>query len=68
MQPEITRWGKAANFILICALQWFIVDIRVLGWAFYAVGATLYIANGLWIRLQGPRLSAAVAPGGEGSG
>jgi CDP-diacylglycerol--glycerol-3-phosphate 3-phosphatidyltransferase len=46
--PEISRWGKASNFILICALQWFIVDIRVLGWAFYAVGATLYIASGLW--------------------
>jgi cardiolipin synthase len=46
--PEISRWGKASNFILICALQWFIVDIRVLGWAFFAVGATLYIASGLW--------------------
>ena len=46
--PEISRWGKASNFILICALQWFIVDLRVLGWAFYAVGATLYIASGLW--------------------
>ncbi len=34
--------------MLICALQWFIVDIRVLGWVFYAVGATLYIASGLW--------------------
>ncbi len=46
--PEITRWGKASNLILICALQWFVVDIRVLGWAFFAVGATLYIASGLW--------------------
>jgi len=46
--PQISRWGKASNFILICALQWFIVDIRVLGWAFFAVGATLYIASGLW--------------------
>jgi CDP-diacylglycerol--glycerol-3-phosphate 3-phosphatidyltransferase len=46
--PEISRWGKASNFILICALQWFIVDIRTLGWAFFAVGATLYIASGLW--------------------
>ncbi len=46
--PEISRWGKGSNFILICALQWFIVDIRVLGWAFFAVGATLYIASGLW--------------------
>jgi CDP-diacylglycerol--glycerol-3-phosphate 3-phosphatidyltransferase len=47
-KPQITRWSKLGNFVLICALQWFIVDIRVLGWAFYAVGATLYIASGLW--------------------
>lgn len=46
--PEISRWGKASNFILICALQWFIVEMRVLGWAFFAVGGTLYIASGLW--------------------
>ena len=45
--PQISRWGKASNFILICALQWFIVDISVLGWSFFAVGATLYIASGL---------------------
>ena len=50
--PEISRWGKASNFILICALQWFIVDMRVLGWAFFAVGATLYIASGLWYGYQ----------------
>ena len=47
-KPQITRWSKFGNFVLICALQWFIVDIRLLGWAFYAVGATLYIASGLW--------------------
>jgi CDP-diacylglycerol--glycerol-3-phosphate 3-phosphatidyltransferase len=47
-KPQITRWSKFGNFVLICALQWFIVDIRVLGWVFYAVGATLYIASGLW--------------------
>ncbi len=47
-KPQITRWSKLGNFVLICALQWFIVDIRVLGWAFYAVGATLYVASGLW--------------------
>ena len=60
--PEISRWGKASNFILICALQWFIVDIRVLGWAFFAVGATLYIASGLWygykvLRVRAPSRS-----------
>jgi cardiolipin synthase len=45
--PQISRWGKASNFILICALQWFIIDLRTLGWAFFAVGATLYVASGL---------------------
>jgi CDP-diacylglycerol--glycerol-3-phosphate 3-phosphatidyltransferase len=47
-KPQITRWSKFGNFVLICSLQWFIVDIRVLGWVFYAVGASLYIASGLW--------------------
>jgi phosphatidylglycerophosphate synthase len=47
-KPQITRWSKLGNFVLICALQWFIVDIRVIGWAFFAVGASLYIASGLW--------------------
>jgi len=45
--PQISRWGKASNFILICALQWFILDLRTVGWAFFAVGATLYVASGL---------------------
>ena len=45
--PQISRWGKAGNLILISALQWFIIDLRAIGWAFFAVGATLYIASGL---------------------
>jgi phosphatidylglycerophosphate synthase len=66
-QPQITRWSKLGNFVLICALQWFIVDIRVLGWAFFAVGATLYIGSGLWygykvvLYLRGHRGSDAPA-------
>jgi hypothetical protein len=60
-RAQISRWGKASNFILICALQWFIVDIRVLGWAFFAVGATLYIASGWY----GYRVLAACAPAGR---
>jgi len=46
-KPEVSRWGKASNFILICALQWFIIDFRTIGWAFFLVGASLYIASGL---------------------
>ena len=45
--PQISRWGKASNLILICAIQWFIIDLRVLGWVFFAVGASLYVASGL---------------------
>jgi len=45
--PQISRWGKAGNLILISALQWFIIDLRAIGWAFFAVGATLYVASGL---------------------
>jgi CDP-diacylglycerol--glycerol-3-phosphate 3-phosphatidyltransferase len=63
--PEISRWGKASNFILICALQWFIVDLRVLGWAFFAVGATLYIASGLW---YGYKVFAYLRRAGPGDG
>jgi len=42
--PQISRWGKVSNLILICAIQWFII---VIGWSFFAVGATLYVASGL---------------------
>lgn len=45
--PQISRWGKAGNLTLICAIQWFILDLRVIAWAFFAVGATLYVASGL---------------------
>jgi phosphatidylglycerophosphate synthase len=45
--PRPSRLGKAANFILICALQWFIIDVRGVGWAFFLVGATLYVFTGL---------------------
>lgn len=45
--PQVSRWGRGANLVLICAIQWFIIDLRTLGWAFYAVGATLYIGSAL---------------------
>lgn len=46
-KPEVSRLGKAANFVLICALEWFIIDARAAGWAFLAVGGSLYVASGL---------------------
>ncbi len=45
--PQISRWGKAANLVLVAALEWFIIDLRPLAWAFLAVGATLYVGTGL---------------------
>ncbi len=43
--PAVSRWGRAANLVLICAIQWFIIDLRTIGWAFLAVGATLYLGS-----------------------
>ena len=44
--PQVSRWGRGANLALICAIQWFIIDLSGIGWAFYAVGATLYLGVG----------------------
>jgi len=65
--PQISRWGKASNLILISAIEWFILDLRILGWSFFAVGATLYVASGLlygykaieWLRQTRGRGGAA---------
>jgi len=64
--PQISRWGKASNLILICAIQWFIIDLRVVGWSFFAVGATLYVTSGL---LYGYKAIAWLrqARGGDGA-
>ena len=43
----IERLGKLANFILICGIQWFIIDVRLVGWVNYTVGAVLYVATGV---------------------
>jgi cardiolipin synthase len=51
-EPRPSRLGKAANLILICALQWFIIDVRGIGWAFFLVGATLYVVTGLQYAYQ----------------
>lgn len=52
-RPQVSRWGKAANFVLICAIQWFIIDVRSLGWGFFAVGAVLYIGSALLYLARG---------------
>jgi CDP-diacylglycerol--glycerol-3-phosphate 3-phosphatidyltransferase len=51
--PAVSRWGRGANLALICAIQWFIIDLRDIGWAFYAVGATLYIGSALLYLVRG---------------
>ena len=45
--PQISPWGKAANLVLVAALEWFIIDLRPLGWIFLAVGVVLYVGTGL---------------------
>lgn len=52
-RPQVSRWGRGANFVLICAIQWFIIDVRSLGWIFYAVGAALYIGSALLYLARG---------------
>jgi len=65
--PQISRWGKASNFILICAIQWFIIDLRVIGWSFFAVGATLYVASGLLYGYRAIVWVRAARAGGGGT-
>ena len=45
-KPTIMRGGKLANFILVCGIQFFIIDVRVVAWPVYGVGATLYLVSG----------------------
>jgi CDP-diacylglycerol--glycerol-3-phosphate 3-phosphatidyltransferase len=51
--PQVSRWGRGANLVLICAIQWFIIDLRAIGWVFFAVGATLYIGSALLYVVRG---------------
>jgi hypothetical protein len=41
------RGGKAANLVLICGIQFFIIDLRDIGWLVYSVGAVLYVITGV---------------------
>jgi cardiolipin synthase (CMP-forming) len=45
--PTIMRGGRAAYVILICGIQFFIIDARVAGWLFYASGAAMYVVTGI---------------------
>jgi phosphatidylglycerophosphate synthase len=48
--PAVSRWGRAANLVLVGAILWFIIDVRDVGWVFFVVGAALYLGSmGLYI-------------------
>ncbi len=45
--PQISRWGKLANFILMGGILWFMIDVRLMGWLWVLVGGSLYVGSGL---------------------
>jgi cardiolipin synthase (CMP-forming) len=51
----IERLGKLANFILICGIQWFIIDLRLIGWVNFSIGAVLYFGTGVAYFVRGVR-------------
>jgi cardiolipin synthase (CMP-forming) len=46
-RPEISRWGKLANFILMGGILWLMIDVRLVGWVWVLLGGALYVASGL---------------------
>lgn len=65
-RPVIMRGGKAANFVLICGVGFFIIDQRTIGWPVYAAGATLYVVTGvryIWREARGHRQRHGSAAG-----
>ena len=63
-KPTIMRGGRFANIVLICGIQFFIIDVRTVGWIVYALGATLYVVTGflyIWRELARWRRSRAPA-------
>lgn len=64
--PVIMRGGRAANLVLICGVQFFIIDARAIGWPVYAIGAALYVATGVryvWREALGQRRRHGRTPG-----
>jgi CDP-diacylglycerol--glycerol-3-phosphate 3-phosphatidyltransferase len=53
--PAVSAWGRAGNFVVILGLQFFIVDLRVLGWFFYGIGLLLYIGAAFLYLYRGLR-------------
>ena len=65
---EIERLGKLANFVLICGIEWFILDLRLVGWVTFCVGAALYLATGAAYFARGVRETRARRGGGPSGG
>ena len=45
LEADHHEGGKLANFILVCGIQFFIIDVRAVDWPVYGVGATLYLVR-----------------------
>lgn len=46
-RPEIMRGGRIANAVLVCGIEFLVVNVRVAGWLVYSLGATLYVLTGV---------------------
>ena len=45
-RPRIMLRGKLANLVLVCGIQFFIIDVRSVGWIVYGAGVLLYLWSG----------------------
>lgn len=45
-RPRILKAGKLSNFVLAWGIEFFIIDIRLVGWIVYGVGAAMYLWAG----------------------
>jgi cardiolipin synthase len=52
-RPRVLKAGKLSNFVLAWGILFFIVDVRLVGWIIYAIGATMYLwAGALYARRE----------------
>lgn len=68
--PQIMRGGRAANFILICGIEFVIISLDLVGWIVYGVGAGLYVLTGVsytWREFARWRSGRLVRHGGGGA-
>jgi CDP-diacylglycerol--glycerol-3-phosphate 3-phosphatidyltransferase len=52
-RPRILKAGKLSNFVLAWGILFFIIDIRLVGWIIYGVGAAIYLwAGAMYVRRE----------------